>query len=109
LITRNSKKIIFVDYEKLLEMDKKDNCEVNLTIDREQEDWTGHVGFVPNYVKELTPDLSYTVVICGPPIMIDACISMLMQGRLYERDIFTEKFLSAADATEQRSPLFKRV
>ncbi len=26
---------------------------VHLTIDREQEGWDGHVGFVPNYVKEL--------------------------------------------------------
>ena len=41
--------------------------------------------------------------------MIDACISALMQGRLYERDIYTEKFLSAADAEQVRSPLFKRV
>ena len=32
-------------------------CEVNLTIDREQEGWDGHVGFVPNYVKELNPDI----------------------------------------------------
>jgi phenol hydroxylase P5 protein len=32
-----------------------------------------------------------------------------MQGRLYERDIYTEKFLSAADTKQQRSPLFKRV
>jgi len=41
--------------------------------------------------------------------MIEACLSTLMQGRLYERDIYTEKFLSAADASEQRSPLFKHV
>lgn len=47
--------------------------------------------------------------LCGPPAMIDACISALMQGRLYERDIYTEKFLSAADAEQVRSPLFKRV
>ena len=48
--------------------------------------------------------------LCGPPPMIDACITTLMQGRLFERDIYTEKFLSAADAAQQlRSPLFKRV
>jgi hypothetical protein len=32
--------------------------------------------------------------------MIDACISTLMQGRLFERDIYTEKFISAADAQQ---------
>jgi phenol/toluene 2-monooxygenase (NADH) P5/A5 len=47
--------------------------------------------------------------LCGPPLMVEACIASLMQGRLFERDIYTEKFLSAADASEQRSPLFKRV
>ena len=47
-----------------------DGISVHLTIDREQEGWDGHVGFVPNYVKELNFDTSKTVVMCGPPIMI---------------------------------------
>jgi phenol/toluene 2-monooxygenase (NADH) P5/A5 len=47
--------------------------------------------------------------LCGPPPMIEACIGTLMQGRLFERDIYTEKFLSAADTNQPRSPLFKRV
>ena len=47
--------------------------------------------------------------LCGPPPMIEACISTLMQGRLFERDIYTEKFLSAADAQAARSPLFRQV
>lgn len=47
--------------------------------------------------------------LCGPPPMVEACISTLMQGRLFERDIYTEKFLSAADTSTQRSPLFQRV
>jgi len=42
-------------------------------------------------------------------VMIEACITTLMQGRLFERDIYTEKFFSAADAQQVRSPLFKRV
>ena len=32
---------------------REDGINVHLTIDREQPDWDGHVGFVPNYVKEL--------------------------------------------------------
>lgn len=47
--------------------------------------------------------------LCGPPPMVEACIGVLMQGRLFERDIYTEKFITAADADTQRSPLFKRV
>ena len=47
--------------------------------------------------------------LCGPPLMIEACIRTLMQGRLFERDIYTEKFLSAADVQDARSPLFRRV
>ena len=47
--------------------------------------------------------------LCGPPAMIDACITTLMQGRLFESDIYHEKFISAADAQQLRSPLFKKV
>ncbi len=47
--------------------------------------------------------------LCGPPLMIDACINALMQGRLYEANIYHEKFISAADAQQVRSPLFKRI
>jgi phenol hydroxylase P5 protein len=49
--------------------------------------------------------------LCGPPPMIDAAISTLMQGRLFERDIFMERFLTAADGAgdSQRSALFKRI
>jgi ferredoxin-NADP reductase len=35
--------------------------------------------------------------LCGPPPMIEACIRTLMKGRLFERDIFTERFVTAAD------------
>jgi phenol hydroxylase P5 protein len=42
--------------------------------------------------------------------MIDAAISTLMQGRLFEKDIFMEKFITAADgADEHRSALFKKI
>lgn len=47
--------------------------------------------------------------LCGPPPMIEACLGALMQGRLYERDIHTEKFITAADAGKPRSAFFKRV
>ena len=68
-------------------------------------------GFVHDVAKaHFNGDFSgHKAYLCGPPVMIEACIAALMQGRLYERDIYTEKFLSAADAEQVRSPLFKRV
>jgi len=40
--------------------------------------------------------------------MVESAIAALMQGRLFEKDIFTEKFLSAADGSgAARSPLFR--
>lgn len=46
--------------------------------------------------------------LCGPPPMVESAIAALMQGRLFEKDIFTEKFLSAADGNgAARSPLFR--
>ena len=39
----------------------------------------GHVGFVPNYVKELGFDDGKTVVLCGPPIMIKFTLAALME------------------------------
>ncbi|MDO9143336.1 NADH:ubiquinone reductase (Na(+)-transporting) subunit F [Rhodoferax sp.] len=73
--------------------------------------WEGAQGYVHDVAKahfdnNFSGNKAY---LCGPPVMIEACISALMQGRLYERDIYTEKFLSAADTNQQRSPLFKRV
>jgi phenol hydroxylase P5 protein len=74
-------------------------------------DWNGARGFAHDAAKAHFNNnfVGHSAYLCGPPVMVEACISTLMQGRLYERDIFTEKFLSAADANQQRSPLFKRV
>lgn len=48
--------------------------------------------------------------LCGPPPMIDACITVLMRGRLFEAHIFTEQFFTAADAAApaRRSALFRK-
>jgi NAD(P)H-flavin reductase len=60
-----------------------------LTIDREQEGWDGHVGFVPNYAKELDFPRDKKILICGPPIMIKFTLQgLLEQGFKYEQ-VFT--------------------
>lgn len=48
--------------------------------------------------------------LCGPPPMVDACITSLMRGRLFEEHIFMENFFTAADGdgSARRSALFKK-
>lgn len=71
----------------------------------------GRKGFVHEAAKEhFNGDFAgHKAYLCGPPVMIEACLSTLMQGRLYERDMYAEKFITAADASKPRSAFFKRV
>lgn len=75
--------------------------------------WQGFTGFVHDAVKARFNGKfeGHKAYLCGPPPMIDAAISTLMQGRLFERDIHMERFFSAADtsAEQSRSALFKRI
>lgn len=82
-----------------------------LSHEPEGSDWKGARGFVHDAAKAAFSNdfRGHKAYLCGPPVMIDACISALMQGRLFERDIHSEKFLSAADADRVRSPLFKSI
>ncbi|WP_431275878.1 NADH:ubiquinone reductase (Na(+)-transporting) subunit F [Variovorax ureilyticus] len=82
-----------------------------LSNEPEASDWDGARGFVHEAAKAHFGSgfAGHKAYLCGPPPMVEACISTLMQGRLFERDIYTEKFISAADAGQQRSPLFQRV
>ena len=82
-----------------------------LSDEPEESDWGGARGFVHDAAKSHfgASFAGHKAYLCGPPPMVEACIATLMQGRLFEPDIYTEKFLSAADAGQQRSPLFKRL
>ena len=62
---------------------------VHLTIDNPQAGWDGHVGFVPNFVKELNPDLKKTVLMCGPPIMIKFTLAGLMDLGFQKEQVYT--------------------
>ena len=79
-----------LDYHEILdEWMQDEGVDVKLTIDRPQEGWDGHVGFVPTYVKELNPDLNYTVVMCGPPIMIKFTLGGLKELGFKETQVYT--------------------
>ncbi len=75
--------------------------------------WEGFKGFVHEAAKEHFKNdfRGHKAYMCGPPVMIEACIRTLMQGRLFERDIYNEKFLTSADAEQglARSPLFRNI
>jgi len=79
----------------------------------ESDAWTGATGLVHEAAARHFGGRfeGMKAYLCGPPAMIEACIRTLMQGRLFERDIYTEKFLSAADGAQglARSPLFRRL
>jgi NAD(P)H-flavin reductase len=68
---------------------KTDGVEVNLTIDNSQAGWDGHVGFIPNYVKELKPDTGMTVIMCGPPVMIKFTLAALKELGFNETQVYT--------------------
>ena len=79
-----------VDYQEILdEWMADEGIQVNLTIERAQEGWDGHVGFVPNYVKELQPDIHKTVLLCGPPIMIKFTLEGLKELGFSETQVYT--------------------
>jgi len=79
----------------------------------EEDNWSGFSGYVheaaiAHFDGQFAGHKAY---LCGPPPMIDAAITALMQGRLFERDIYMERFLTAADGAEggTRSALFKKI
>ena len=79
-----------VDYEEIVnEWCKEDGINVHLTIDMQQDDWDGNVGFVPNYVKELGFDTGKTVVMCGPPIMIKFTLAGLEELGFKRDQVYT--------------------
>ena len=71
------------------EWEKEPDFQVYLTIDRPQEGWDGHVGFVPAYVKELGLDSSMTAVLCGPPIMIKFTLAGLLELGFDKSRVYT--------------------
>lgn len=75
--------------------------------------WTGATGYVHEVAAEHFEGSfkGRNAYLCGPPQMIEAAIRALMKGRLFERDIYTERFVTQQDgnAALARSPLFKRI
>ena len=79
-----------VDFKEIEEEWKNEkDFNVYLTIDREQEGWDGHVGFVPSYVKEVNIPTDRTAVLCGPPIMIKFTLQALLELGFNKTQVYT--------------------
>ncbi len=83
-----------------------------LSEEPEDSDWQGARGFVHEVAKEHFGGMfaGHKAYMCGPPPMIDACITTLMQGRLFEQHLYMENFYNAGSAeATSKSPLFKNI
>lgn len=69
---------------------KHKDVEVNVTVDRGDENWTGNVGFVPTYLEDLNPAPHGKIAVtCGPPIMIKFVLQSLAKMGYTEDQIIT--------------------
>ena len=101
-------------YRELFEVLTKDHPNFHyvpaLSDEPVDSDWSGYRGFVHEALKEEFNGRfeGHKAYLCGPPPMIDACVTTLMQGRLFENNIFMENFYNQSDKdTKSRSPLFQ--
>ncbi|MBQ4066205.1 MAG: FAD/NAD(P)-binding protein [Clostridia bacterium] len=79
-----------LDYKEIIEEWTRDvDVDVHLTVDNAEEGWSGHVGFVPNYVKELGFDTNRIAVLCGPPIMIKFTLDGLCSMGFEKQQVYT--------------------
>ncbi|WP_324172139.1 2Fe-2S iron-sulfur cluster binding domain-containing protein [Sulfurimonas sp.] len=110
---RNEEELYYFDMFKNLEKEYDNFTYVPVLSDNKNPDWKGEIGYTNDvaikiYDGKFSGNKAY---LCGPPLMIEACITALMRGRLFEKDIHIEKFFSKADLCrdEVRSPLFKNL
>lgn len=79
-----------VDYKEIIDEWSTDaGVNVHLTIDREQEGWDGHVGFVPAFVQELGFSTDKIAILCGPPVMIKFTLSGLLEMGFDKTQVYT--------------------
>jgi len=110
---RDEGELYYADIFRDLETKFENFTYIPILSDNKNPDWGGEVGFANDVATKIYDGkfAGNKAYLCGPPAMNDACITALMRGRLFEKDIHTEKFFSKADLykTEVRSPLFKNI
>jgi len=68
---------------------KRDDINLNVTIDSAVPGWTGLVGFVPAVLKEVAPSSHNAIaIVCGPPIMIKFTMPVINELGFPSEDVF---------------------
>jgi sulfhydrogenase subunit gamma (sulfur reductase) len=76
--------------DEFLELEKRTDIHVHLSIDAQEEGWDRFVGFVPNNLLRIKPTPENAIAItCGPPIMIKFVIKNLLLLGFQHDQIYT--------------------
>jgi len=76
--------------DELAAWEKRDDIDMNVTVDKGDEGWTGREGFVPTVCEEVAPSAENTVaVICGPPVMIRFTLPVFFKLGFSKDNIYT--------------------
>lgn len=69
---------------------QREDMQVHQAIDVPEEDWSHHVGYIPDVVKQVAPPPKNAVaVVCGPPIMTKTTLPALLELGFRPETIFT--------------------
>jgi sulfhydrogenase subunit gamma (sulfur reductase) len=81
---------LFIYREEITGWQKRDDIDVQLTIDNPMDGWDGRTGFVPAVTKEVAPSPDNAwVIVCGPPIMIKFTLPVLVDLGFPDERIYT--------------------
>lgn len=76
--------------ENIEEWKKMDGFETYLTIDQDVPGWDGEVGFVNQLLEKVDVPVDNTVAfVCGPPVMFNSVINVLMERGLKDDEIIS--------------------
>lgn len=74
----------------LKQWEERDDINIHITVDKEDESWKGRVGLVPNVLKEVLPSSENGIaLVCGPPIMLKWTMPPLLDLGFSPERIFT--------------------
>jgi len=85
---RSASDLVFLD-EIRKDWTSQHETDTYLTIDRAEEGWDGHVGFVPAYLSEIGFTSNKTALVCGPPIMIKYTLASLIEMGFKKEQVYT--------------------
>ncbi|KXA93017.1 hypothetical protein AKJ65_06760 [candidate division MSBL1 archaeon SCGC-AAA259E19] len=84
----STEELVFRD--ELFQLEDRDDLNVFLSIDEEEEGWSRFVGFVPENVERVQPSGENSIALtCGPPVMIKFVVKNLKELGFENDEIFT--------------------